>query len=1064
MSARTRSHAPKLSRSQALLRFDQRLVLSQWMLGLFGVSSLEGLITPDMKRPECERLDENNVSLFHHELTRPLFEHPRLTNDELRRYDENIVSHTQTINAHRSEPIRWKYFQYLALLFTEIYLDRYFRDVEALLAELNAHVEDFNCGEWPPTNGNRIAAPLPERDQVKPFEREDLTKLAFWMATGSGKTLLMHVNILQYRHYLKAHGRERELNRTILLTPNEGLSRQHDEEFRKSGIEAEIFSKDGAGLFRGHAVEIIDIHKLREDMGEKTVAVDAFEGNNLVLVDEGHKGASGFEWMDKRNRLCERGFSFEYSATFGQAMKAANNDALTQEYCKSVLFDYSYRYFYKDGYGKDYRILNLADDHDEEVRRLYLTACLTAFYQQQRLYHDREREFRPFLLESPLWVFVGRSVTAGTSQEDKKTFSDVTMALLFLADFVANRQDSVRMLERLLGGRPGLLDDQGRDIFANAFPYLVKQNLSAETVFDGILATLFNAPQGGRLHVENLKGVDGEIALRVGDNEPFGLINVGEDAKLCSLCEKHRELVVTELEFTQSLFSRINQDESTINMLIGAKKFAEGWNSWRVSTMGLLNIGRTEGSEIIQLFGRGVRLKGFEHCLKRSTRLEGVTIPEDVKLLETLNVFGIRASYMQQFKEYLEEEGLPTDDDRDEIILPVIKNLGQQKLKIVDVRKGLDFKRDAPKPALTTPPNDILRHPVVLNWYPKVQARESAGVGASGQVATLNEGYLKRDHIAFLDMNALYFNLQQFKAERAWHNLNLSREAIADLLCRRDWYRLLIPQQELEFDSFRKVRRWQEIAAALLRKYCERYYTHEKAGWEADHLEARELTPEDPNFVHEYRVMVDRSLEEIAGKLRDLKAAIEAGELRELVWGNMHAIVFDRHLYHPLLHIKCDGVDVSPVSLNDGEKNFVTKLRDHYQSTPEFFIDKELYLLRNQSRGKGIGFFEAGNFYPDFVLWLVTSGRQFITFVDPKGIRNLDGLDDPKIRFRETIKDVEDRIGDPEVTLNSCIISVTAPHQLPFWGTNRADMEAHNVFFQDDPGYMVKVLEAALKG
>ena len=98
------------------------------------------------------------------------------------------------------------------------------------------------------------------------------------------------------------------------------------------------------------------------------------------------------------------------------------------------------------------------------------------------------------------------------------------------------------------------------------------------------------------------------------------------------------------------------------------------------------------------------------------------------------------------------------------------------------------------------------------------------------------------------------------------------------------------------------------------------------------------------------------------------------------------------------------------------------------------------------------------------MLWLVTSGRQFITFVDPKGIRNLDGLDDPKIRFRETIKDVEDRIGDPEVTLNSCIISVTAPHQLPFWGTNRADMEAHNVFFQDDEGYMVKVLKAALRG
>ena len=29
-----------------------------------------------------------------------------------------------------------------------------------------------------------------------------------------------------------------------------------------------------------------------------------------------------------------------------------------------------------------------------------------------------------------------------------------------------------------------------------------------------------------------------------------------------------------------------------------------------------------------------------------------------------------------------------------------------------------------------------------------------------------------------------------------------------------------------------------------------------------------------------------------------------------------------------------------------------------------FFTDKQLYLLRNFSKGRGIGFFEAGNFHP----------------------------------------------------------------------------------------------------
>jgi hypothetical protein len=85
-------------------------------------------------------------------------------------------------------------------------------------------------------------------------------------------------------------------------------------------------------------------------------------------------------------------------------------------------------------------------------------------------------------------------------------------------------------------------------------------------------------------------------------------------------------------------------------------------------------------------------------------------------------------------------------------------------------------------------------------------------------------------------------------------------------------------------------------------------------------------------------------------------------------------------------------------------------------TAPEFFADKELYLLRNLSKGRGVGFFEAGNFHHDFILWLwlIVGHRQYIAFVDPKGIRNL-GFNDPKIRFFQTIKDIERRLGDPSI-------------------------------------------------
>jgi hypothetical protein len=43
---------------------------------------------------------------------------------------------------------------------------------------------------------------------------------------------------------------------------------------------------------------------------------------------------------------------------------------------------------------------------------------------------------------------------------------------------------------------------------------------------------------------------------------------------------------------------------------------------------------------------------------------------------------------------------------------------------------------------------------------------------------------------------------------------------------------------------------------------------------------------------------------------------------------------------------------------------------DAAADAPAFFADEEMYLLRNLSKGHGVGF-EAGNFHPDFIL-----GRQ----------------------------------------------------------------------------------------
>ena len=104
----------------------------------------------------------------------------------------------------------------------------------------------------------------------------------------------------------------------------------------------------------------------------------------------------------------------------------------------------------------------------------------------------------------------------------------------------------------------------------------------------------------------------------------------------------------------------------------------------------------------------------------------------------------------------------------------------------------------------------------------------------------------------------------------------------------------------------------------------------------------------------------------------------------------MKAIWFGSHLYQPLLYLDSKIVEISPAPLNKGERLFVEDLKAfHDGDMRTSSTDKELYLLRNLSKGKGVGFFEAGNFHPDFILWLLADGKQHVIFVDPKGIRNL---------------------------------------------------------------------------
>jgi len=1004
------------------LELEQRLVLLTWLNELLGYRSNRDLLA-DMKET-AEGFDASGQSsIYHHLLSRG--GKVKISVDDLARYDDNIRAHLAAINRGRPEPITLRYFQCLAALYTEIFLDRYFGRRQQMLAHLNEFVRQRNTAKLP--------GELPD----EPFAAADLTKLAYWMATGSGKTLIMHLNVHQFRHY----NRE-PLDNILLITPNEGLSQQHLEELAASGIPARRFDLNHSGLWTAgkDVVQVIEITKLVEEKrgGGVSVPVEAFEGHNLIFVDEGHKGSGGEAWRKYRDALGATGFTFEYSATFGQALSAARNDPLTAEYGKAILFDYSYRYFYGDGYGKDFRILNLKEETTQDQTETLLLGNLLSFYEQQRIFEEQADALRPYNLEKPLWVFVGSTVNA-VYTEDKQKRSDVLTVVRFLHHVLENKRGwVVRTIKKLVEGKTGLVTQEGQDVFAGRFKHLHESDLSARAVYEDILARLFHAPAGGALHLCDMRGSAGELGLKAGGAEHyFGLIYIGDTAAFKKLVEADTGGIALEQDaLSGSLFEDINRPDSKIHILIGAKKFMEGWNSWRVSNMGLLNIGRQEGAQIIQLFGRGVRLRGKGFSLKRSAALDG-SHPAHLRLLETLNIFAVRANYMAQFRDYLEREGVETALEAE---LPLFIWANDQFLKrglvVPRTQEGRDF---AAETNLLLEPDGAIH--VRVDMSLKLQAMESSTMGV--KTADARAGHqqtIPPTSLDWVDWEQVYLDLLAYKERKGLANL-LIRADIPRRIIEESHYTLVAEEAVVRPRTFAERALLQAAVTNILRKYVDAFYRARRERWETQSMIYRVLDESDANLGFNRGLVQERPVGTYVVKVRecerDLIAEIQrllddAERLYRQETPDLPRIYFDRHLYQPLLLEREDKVRMIPPGLKPSEAQFVRDLKDYWAAEKDTTLaGKEVFLLRNLTRGGGIGFFEERGFYPDFILWVVHARSQRIVFVEPHGMLHEKAyIHDEKARLHEVLPALGTKIGRRSrrrgVTLDSYIISATA--------------------------------------
>jgi hypothetical protein len=1009
-----------------------------------------------------------------------------VTIEALRRWDLAIGGHESAIAQARAahalaagqppQPFRLTHFQWLACAVVEWHL-------EALAADAGTHVAHLEA--------------LRERDlpHLPRYTAMDARKLACFMATGAGKTLVLHMNLRQFL----AHGLFAPQN-IVLLTPSEALSGQHADELRASGLSA-------LGVRVGEITKFyVDAAGGRRPKKGVSEATSRYEGPNLLLVDEGHKGgASGGErdWRLIREALAagateaQAGFTFEYSATFAQI--ADKDDALYGEYARCVAIDFGYARFWREGYGKQPRQINARAAAGADFA---LAAGLLAFHQQRLAWREHGALAREYMAAAPLLACVGKDVTAGDAE------SDVAQLVGFLARACSQPVWLTEQVASVLAGAEPVQGGMGLPPLDLRWlrERMAARGESAADVATELAHTVFGGPGGLQLHLLGSNEI-GLKSLGAADDAYFGLVRVGEAKKLAETLARAKIAVLGEPDrVAGSLFARLDSDDR-LSVLIGAKMFIEGWSSWRVSCLGLMNVGRSPGAEIVQLFGRGVRLRGRGFNLKRE---EDAPLP--VQVLQSLQVFGVRADYLQQFLDMLSREGVQLQV----LHVPVqqhgpIGTLGLQTLASDAGR----FAGCVPFDAATVAPEALLLDPGL---------RASAGLGPAQAVGPVLEH--GRPLSGFLGAEAAYQHALRVKRQQGLYGLVFTPAALQAYLARctatvaRGWFddtvlggtrQAAAARMALERGLLRAWRQAERRAgmqalapvqlhegnAGLPRHFVDGQPTFawrleiDVAGAVKNAIldAVREVVAQglcEPALPDE----VNALLLQYGGRLVDIGAQVQAlldapallarDELQPPL-PRLHGLP---HLYSPLLVERAlrpaavpagadaqiglfddaqwmpnTAVTIRPPALNPGETGFAWNLRvwwqQHHTAAPWKGI--HLYLLRNPGAG-GLRLYREHGFAPDFMLWLKRGDTQVLALVDPKGFG------------REWPQDKLALMADLEATtlslpLRAAMLSVTLPADMPLPPGQADDVNAlwaARVLVQSDPGHIDRLMNHLL--
>ncbi len=844
-------------------------------------------------------------------------------------------------------------YQQQALINAFRMLVAYFRDFKENKKEFYAfyqkHYSFANCDFAKKKLNPLLKSHFKVENHCVKFENF-INRLAFYMATGSGKTIVI-IKLVELLSVAIRMGLIPKKN-IMFFSANEHLIKQFEKEIEKYNRGKDYFKQIDFKSLKSvthkdfhHApknvlkeMEKIALFYYRADLMNDEESKENLlnykdywdNGENYVILDEAHKGNKS---ESKRQAIFSllslKGFLFNFSATFTE-----ESDLITAVYNLSV------GEWVKLGYGKESVLLKknnlnafkeLKDLNDREKEIALLKALLLLGmqkrYQTEGYFYD------------PLMLVFTHSVNVKNS--DAEIFFKTLARVIENddgSDFLKAKED---LLEELKNPEFLFSDDKDKGYKVKVF----KESLKSMD-FKGLKEAVFYASSGHIEVIINPKN-NQEIAFKLNTSDKvFCLIRIGDITEW--ICEKLKSVKVVSKNLSfkeESYFSQI--DKSSINILVGSRTFDTGWDSTRPSVILFLNIGLDDDAKklVKQSFGRGVRIESVKNQRQRLAYLDiDEAIKKDLKpnaaMLETLFVIPTNYASLEAILKFQKES----------------ENRGENRGSWREIKLE------------KTP----IKHALFVPCYRKEQTNAlKISPSASFKMSEKNFKDLKE-----------YFHLMSEKHFILKHEIYSPKD-----------YTLL--KEMIQTARFKKVPTWHyKDLDYMISEIKGKLYPNQKVP--KDEFNALD----NEKIVHFKRVKVraDKK-EELVKKIQEVKeyAPLDKDkhkQNRTLKVDEAELLKLKEHYYTPLIKAKnCDWLKhVVKVKSESDFLEELLKITETLQENYDFWafskIDEHLDNLfipyiDNATERK---------FFPDFIFWLQKGGTQIICFIDPKGTEHTSGL------------------------------------------------------------------------